>query len=171
MSPTATTAKSKSADESKTAESKMTEAEFLDAQAAEAGAAVHHTWNELKDTLRETATLDVWARRHPWIVAGTAVAGGFLIATTLLRPKPEERDDAVGEDVVRPATPQRGSSWLVETLFSLLKPVLGQLVTALVAAVMGAAGVSMSEPAGEQEHDGPDAEHGGGRSSEDPVPT
>jgi hypothetical protein len=162
MSPTGTTN-----------ESKMNEAEFLDAQAADARAAIHETWNELKGTLRETATLEVWARRHPWIVAGTAVAGGFLIATSLSRSK-EHESDGQADVPPQPATPRQNSNWLIETLFSLLKPVLGQLVTALVAATMGAVGGSMSDAAGKQEPNATDPDwpqDGGGLSGEGPAPT
>jgi hypothetical protein len=149
----------------------MTEAEFLDAQAADARAAIHETWTELKGTLGETATLEVWARRHPWLVAGTAVAGGFLVATTLLGPKqqPEPRGQAA-EDL-RAETPRRASNWLIDTLFSLLKPVLGQLVTAFVTAAMSAVGGSMAEAAGEQQRSQPNAEGAGGLAGEEPVPT
>ncbi|HWB09330.1 MAG TPA: hypothetical protein VG826_08905 [Pirellulales bacterium] len=160
MSPTATTD-----------ESNMTEAEFLEAQAADARAAIHETWNDLKGTLRDTATLEVWARRHPWLVAGTAVAGGFLIATTLMRPKEQPGHIAEAADDHPPATPRRSSNWLIETLFSLLKPVLGQLVTTLAAAAMGAVSGSMAEAAARQEQARPNAEGDAGLSGEEPVPT
>ena len=156
-----------------TDESKLNETEFLDAQAADARAAIHETWNELKGTLRETATLEVWARRHPWIVAGTAVAGGFLIATTLLHTK-SEQPNGEAETPQQPATPQGGSHWLIETLFSLLKPVLGQLVTALVAGTMGAVGGAVSGAAGDQQPDGRSqdwTENDAAVSGEGPVPT
>ena len=152
---------------------KRSEAEFLpDAQAANAQAAIHETWNELKGTLGEAATLEVWARRHPWIVAGAAAAGGFLIATTVLRPKDEPPNSQ--PDMPQQTTGSRpGANWLIETVFGLLKPVLGQLATALVAAAMGAVGGAVSETAGKQETDGSDPgwpQDNGGQSGEGPVP-
>jgi len=149
-------------------ESDVSEAEFLEAQAADARAAMHETWNELKGTLREAATLEVWARRHPWIVAGAAAAGGFLLATTILRPRNHQEPNEQAEaDLGAPATTPRSSNWLIETLFSLVRPVLGQLVTSLVAAAMGALGGSMAA-----EQDGrPATEEAGGSSGEGPVPT
>ncbi|HEV3345217.1 MAG TPA: hypothetical protein VG125_32870 [Pirellulales bacterium] len=147
------------------------EAEFLDAQAADAQAAVHQTWNELKATLRETATLEVWAKRHPWIVAGTAVAGGFLLATTVLRPQQqaENLNGRAEEDVGGPAAAQRGSNWLIDTLFGLVKPVLGQLISSLAAAAMGALSGSIAG-ASEQAAQGPPRAEESGLSGEGPVP-
>jgi hypothetical protein len=150
----------------------VTEAEFLTAQAADAQAAVHETWNELKGTLREAATLEVWARRHPWIVAGTAVAGGFLLATTVLRPKEQHELNGQAKEDLAPAEPApRGSNWLIETLFSLLRPVLGQLVTSLVAAAMGALGGATADAAEQPTEDPPMTGGRGTPSGEEPVPT
>ena len=130
-------------------QSTMTESEFLDAQAADAQAALHETWSDLKETLNETASLDVWARRHPWMVAGAAVAGGFLLAT-LIFPHAESADEATetksenGRD--RREEPRR-LAWLFGTLFNLLKPMFGQLLSSLIAAAMGALGGSLAQPA------------------------
>jgi hypothetical protein len=130
-----------------TDESRMTEAEFLDRQVADAQAAFQKTWSELKSTLRETATLEVWAERHPWMVAGGAVTGGFLLASLLFSPKHQEAVEAAAAEQngrQHAAGPGRDSNWLIDTLFSLLKPVLGQLITSLIAATMGAVGGSMA---------------------------
>ena len=129
-------------------EARMTEAEFLDSQMADAQVAFQKTLADVKSTLREAATLDVWAKRHPWLVAGTAVTGGFLLATMLFPAKAEsvsESDNHVEHNGrPRAAEPQSRSSWLLNTLFNLLKPVLGQLVSSLLAAAVGGAAGSMA---------------------------
>lgn len=134
-----------------TAEAKMTEEEFLDTQAEEARAAMHETWAELKDTLKETASLDVWAKRHPWLVAGTAVAGGFLIATMLLPPSAPA--EAVSDEEPRETSAARRGrlAWLVGPLFALLRPVFGQLVSSLISGALGAmTGAMADEAVGEE---------------------
>jgi hypothetical protein len=129
-------------------EAEMPEAEFLDRQMADAQVAFQRTLSELKSTLREASTLDVWAQRHPWLVAGSALTGGFLLATMLFPPKaqansmpPAEMEQNGHQNTT---APPRGSSWVLNTLFSLVKPVLGQLVTSLVAAAVGGAAGSMA---------------------------
>ncbi|HEX7378228.1 MAG TPA: hypothetical protein VF278_14010 [Pirellulales bacterium] len=120
---------------STTKDAKMTEAEFLDAQAEEARAAVQQTWAELKETLKETASLEVWAKRHPWLVAGTAVAGGFLIATAMF--SPHAPAEPVGDEK-RETSDSRRLAWLVGPLFDLLRPVFGQILSSLLSAALGA---------------------------------
>jgi hypothetical protein len=155
-----------------TDQSGLSEAEFLDLQVADADAACHKTWNELKATLRESATLEVWAKRHPWIVAGTAATGGFLLATVLFPPKKEvaARDvPAESNGEARPSPPA-SPSWLMNTLFNLIKPVFGQLVTSLVAAAMGALGGSMAQTAEAADNDATTAD-GAPSGGEGPVTT
>lgn len=154
-----------------TNQSRLSEADFLDLQLTDAQAASQKTWNELKSTLRESATLEVWAKRHPWIVAGTAVTGGFLLASVLFPPKRELAATDVPAETngeARPSPPA-GPSWLTSTLFNLIKPVFGQLITSLVAAAMGAMGGSMAQTA---EPTGNDAAADVGKPSagEGPVP-
>lgn len=152
---------------------KMSEAEFLDAQAADAQAAFRGTCDDLKETLNETANLEVWARRHPWMVAGAAVAGGFLLAT-LLFPSAKPDEDAperVGENGRPSRAEPRRMSWLFGTLFNLLKPVFGQLLSSLIAAAMGALGGSLAQPPEEPSADEPGAGNGAGPvPGEGPVP-
>lgn len=132
-----------------TAEAKMTEDEFLETQADEARAALHETWAELKGTLKETASLDVWAKRHPWLVTGAAVAGGFLIASVLFSPSaPAEAADEE-EAHTTPAGRTRRLAWLVTPLFALLRPIFGQLVSSLISGAVGAMTGAMAAEAAE----------------------
>lgn len=139
-----------------TEEANMTEAEFLDAQAEQARAALHETWAELKGTLRETASLDVWVKRHPWLVAGTAVAGGFLIATALRSPHPPTE---AGRDEKSEASSGHRLAWLIGPLFSLLRPVFGQIVTSLLSravdAMTGAMAAETADGDGDAASEGP----------------
>jgi hypothetical protein len=120
-----------------TEQATTSEAEFLDTQAAEARAAMHQTWDDVKSTLQDTATLEVWAKRHPWMVTGAAVAGGFLIATLLFSP-PQPAVVEKEEQAPRPTPAGRPHrlAWLIGPLFNLLKPMLGQLVSSLIAGLM-----------------------------------
>lgn len=147
-------------------QSTMTEAEFLDAQAADAQAALHKTWTELKGTLRETASLKVWAQRHPWAVTGAALAGGFMLATMLASPpEPAEvkaRPEAEPNGQERESAPRRQRlAWLLGPLFGLLKPLLGQLISSVIGAAMAPTAEPTSEDlsaangAGPQVDDGP----------------
>lgn len=152
----------------------MTEAEFLDGQMADAQVAFQKTLADVKSTLREAATLDVWAKRHPWLVAGTAVTGGFLLATMLFPPKSEsvaESDDH-GESNGRSyaAQPTSRSSWLFNTLFNLLKPILGQLVSSLLAAAVGGAAGSMAGAGADSPDEDPVADSNMPPVGEGPVP-
>lgn len=131
----------------------MSETEFLDAQSAEAQAAVRQTWDDLKSTLKDTASLEVWARRHPWMVAGAAVAGGFLVATLLFSPSAPAQRQTEHEEPEQPTAPQRRSSWLFDSLFGLLRPIFGQIVSSVVAAALGAITTSMAAGAAASETD------------------
>jgi hypothetical protein len=136
--------------------SASSEADFLDAQMADAQSALHETWNDLKGTLRETASLEVWAKRHPWMVTGAAVAGGFLLATLLLSPsgsaEPEPQPEDADDDE---QTPRRHSlAWLTGPLFGLLRPMLGQIASSVIAAILGALGGSMAASADDTASDG-----------------
>jgi len=66
------------------------EAAYLDEQAAAAKAAMRHTVDELKQSLKETADIKYWARRHPWASVGAAAAGGFVAAVALFSRSDEE---------------------------------------------------------------------------------
>jgi hypothetical protein len=150
----------------------MSESEFLDAQSADAQAAVKQTWDDLKSTLKDTASLEVWARRHPWMVAGAAVAGGFLVATLLFSPSgPPVRETDREEPEQPSAPPQRRSSWLIDSLFGLLRPILGQILSSLVAAALGAVTTSMAERAGapDTESQAADSNDGGPIPGEGPM--
>lgn len=149
-------------------ESKLSEAEYLEEQATEAQAALQETWDDLKTTLKETASIDVWAKRHPWVVAGAAVAGGFLIATLLL--SPAEVEPAAEEEPAQPASGKRRRlGWLMGPLFGLLRPVFGQLVSSLIAAALGALTGAMAAGS-EGEPTSGDADGNGAMPGEGPVP-
>ncbi|HVA49927.1 MAG TPA: hypothetical protein VNH11_26410 [Pirellulales bacterium] len=131
-------------------ESTMTEAEFLDAQAADAQAALYETWNDIKGTLRETASLEVWAQRHPWLVAGAAVAGGFVLAAVLFSPAEEPEPVEVEEPPAARGGPRRRAiSRLWAPVFSLIRPILGQLATSLVGALLAGVGAATAHQAAE----------------------
>lgn len=131
-------------------EAKMTEAEFLDAQAEEARAAVRQTWAELQETLKESASLEVWAKRHPWLVAGTAVAGGFLIATAMFSPQARAAPAAPAADEKQETSPSRRLAWLVGPLFSLLRPVFGQILSSLLSGAVGAMTAALAAEAADE---------------------
>jgi hypothetical protein len=152
-----------------TKESKMSEAEFLDTQAEEAQAAVKETWDELKSTLKDTANLQLWARRHPWLVTGAAVAGGFLVATMLFSPA-ENTAPPVDEDRPPPSDRPHRFGWLFGALFGLVRPIFGQLVSSLAAAALAAVTGAM---AGNQAAEGStagDFDGNGAAPGEGPVP-
>lgn len=132
-----------------TAEAKMTEDEFLEAQADEARAALHETWDELKDTLKETASLEVWAKRHPWLVAGAAVAGGFLVASVLFSPNAPAEAAHEEESQPGPEAKPRRLAWLIGPLFALLRPIFGQLLSSLISGAVGAMTGAMAAEAAE----------------------
>ncbi|HVX11472.1 MAG TPA: hypothetical protein VHC22_09845 [Pirellulales bacterium] len=146
----------------------MSEAEFLDAQAAEARAAMNQTWDDVKSTLQDTASLEVWAKRHPWVVTGAAVAGGFLIATLLFAP-PQPAVVEKEEQAPRPTPADRPHrlAWMIGPLFNLLRPMLGQLIASLVAAVVGSLTTSM---AGTSSTDADESNSGGPPPDDGPVP-
>ncbi|MGH7134992.1 MAG: hypothetical protein ACREHD_04585 [Pirellulales bacterium] len=150
-------------------ESKLSEAEFLESQAAEAQAAMQETWDELKTTLKETASIDVWAKRHPWVVTGAAVAGGFLLATLLFSPHAEAEPTAEEEPAQPASGGRRRLGWLMEPLFGLLRPVFGQLVSSLIAAALGALTGAMAAAPDGQPTAG-NADGNGAMPSEGPVP-
>lgn len=150
-------------------EAKMSEAEFLDAQVEEAQAAVKETWEELKTSLKDTASLELWARRHPWVVTGAALAGGFLVATMLFSPAREPEVPAEKEREA-PAERRHRSGWLFGALFGLLRPIFGQLVSTLAASAMAAmTGAMMADQTAEAGMAG-DSDGNGHAPGEGPVP-
>lgn len=141
------------------------EEELLDRQADEARAALDQTWTEFKHSLRDTAKLEVWARRYPWAVAGAAAAGGFLLATAICSPRapaatasqPTNGQPTNGQPtngaMPPPAAPRAGwLAWIMAPLIELIKPMLGQWLSSFAANAMGAA----SSPIGAGEAEGGD---------------
>ncbi|NOT01714.1 MAG: hypothetical protein HOP29_13915 [Phycisphaerales bacterium] len=67
------------------------ERRFLDAQAEVAASAMVRTVHDLKETLATMTDVRSGAQRHPWILAGAAVAIGFVTGVLL----PSSRQNAV----------------------------------------------------------------------------
>lgn len=148
----------------------MNESEFLEAQAADAQAALEETWGDIKDTLRETASLEVWAQRHPWLVTGAALAGGFLVASALFSPSREATSDEgdVEDPAPRPRARRRGISRLLQPLFNAVRPIFGQLVTSLVGSLV--AGLTAGMATAPEQRDGMATNGDAGPAGEGPVP-
>jgi hypothetical protein len=68
------------------------ERRFLDNQAATAKNAMVQTLRDLRQTAVRAGGLDARARQHPWLVAGSAVAAGFITGVLLTR-APRKRED------------------------------------------------------------------------------
>jgi hypothetical protein len=134
---------------------------LLDQQAAEARAAFEQTLNELKQSLRDSAKLKVWAKRYPWAVAGAAAAGGFLLATAICSPRgaaaaaepqPTNGQPTGGQPTggAPPphAPPHTGwLAWIIAPLIELIKPMLGQWLSSFAASAMGATSAPVANQA------------------------
>ena len=122
-----------------------TERQYLDDQAAQAKAGMIETLREITATALKAADPRVSARKHPWIVAGSAVAAGFLAGALLTpatgnRVRPERTPtSANGEPAphpVEPATyPQEPPTSATASWWS---AVVIALTTVAIAAVQGA---------------------------------
>lgn len=128
------------------------EEELLQRQADEAQAALEQTWTEFKHSLCDSAKLQVWARRYPWAVAGATAAGGFLLATAICSPRapaatanqPANGQPTNGQPANGTIPPQAAPrtgwlAWIAAPLIELIKPMLGQWLSAFAANAMGAA--------------------------------
>ena len=62
---------------------KLDEAAYLAQQNAEAKEAVTRTLEELKESLKTAADIQLWTRQHPWVAVGVAAAAGFAAATAV----------------------------------------------------------------------------------------
>ncbi|HEX5442219.1 MAG TPA: hypothetical protein VFW87_00260 [Pirellulales bacterium] len=161
------------------ADQPIRESEFLQWQADQAKAAFDQTFAEFKQSLRDTAKLRVWARRHPWAVTGAAAAGGFLLAKMVFSPPHSEHahEDATpanGQPHAPAPEPRRHRfAWLLTPLWELVQPMLGQMIGSLLGAIAGAAGASAAGMGGPP-HDGSSTDGNSGdaghRPTEGPVP-
>lgn len=167
------------------AEPPASEAEFLQQQAEQAKAAFDQTFEEFKQSLRDSAKLKVWAQRHPWAVTGAAVAGGFLLATMVFSPPrahaaPATSETGNGQPHAGPPEPPRHRfAWLLTPLWEMLQPMLGQLIGSMMGAVASAVGAKATglgggtdrEPSdGEPSDDGDPRDAGSSSAAEGPVP-
>lgn len=75
------------------ADAECDERGFLRAEEERVKAALGHSVDELKDSLKQAASLETWARTYPWAALGVAIAGGFTLAT-IVTPK---KGESVGE--------------------------------------------------------------------------
>ncbi|HEX7448456.1 MAG TPA: hypothetical protein VF306_12965 [Pirellulales bacterium] len=156
------------------------EAEFLQWQADQAKAAFDQTFEEFKQSLRDSAKLRVWARRHPWAVTGAAAAGGFLLAKMVFspsQPEPSVRESPPsgnGQPHENTPEPRRHRyAWLLTPLWEIVQPMLGQVIGSLLGAIAGAAGASAAGMTA-QSHGDASTEDGAGDAdhhpAEGPVP-
>jgi len=160
-------------------EEPIREAEFLQWQAEQAKAAFDETFEEFKQSLRDSAKLRVWARRHPWAVTGAAAAGGFLLAKMVFAPpaaKTEPNSSPSGNGQPHETSPEprpHRYAWLLTPLWELVQPMLGQLIGSWLGAIAGAAGASAAGMAGQSQDDSSsngDFGEGGHHPAEGPVP-
>lgn len=153
------------------------EAEFLQWQAEQAKAAFDQTFEEFKESLRDSAKLKVWAQRHPWAVTGAAVAGGFLLASVVFSPRrqpaaPAASESGNGQPHTGPSETHRHRfAWLLTPLWELLQPMLGQLIGSLLGAAAGAVGAAAAGRAdGDAAREGDSSVADAASSAEGPVP-
>jgi ElaB/YqjD/DUF883 family membrane-anchored ribosome-binding protein len=134
----------------------VNEADYLTRQQTEARAAISGVLADMKRAFADGADVREWTRQHPWIMAGSAAAAGF-VAGMLVVPKKEEsfkeyfeeKWEAFKEKMTPPATatatvgeqppptvqPEKSSMLGVimrETLKA-IGPTIGGLITAALA--------------------------------------
>lgn len=122
-----------------------TERRFLEQQSAISQAAMARVLRELKATVETATGVRSRARQHPWVLAGSAIAAGFIAGAALHRAAPIGRSphQAVGSaargDADVPSTAADVPSWLstVGTALSLaVITVLQGVVTSALAALL-----------------------------------
>jgi len=64
-------------------ESRLSESEYLARESALTRAALVRTFDDLKKSLRMSADVRIWTRRHPWAALGVAAVAGFSAATVV----------------------------------------------------------------------------------------
>jgi hypothetical protein len=107
-------------------DSELSEADYLARESELTKLALTRTLEDLKSSLRSTADLRLWTRKHPWAALGIAAAAGFSAAAVVAskrseseQPERRERPDQAG---VFPTggVDDRQSKPLMSTLFSSL---------------------------------------------------
>jgi hypothetical protein len=116
---------------------------YLTDQAADARNALGHTLREMRTTLVHLADVRSCTQQHPWLVAGSAVAAGFVTGTALRGSAPAEVKNTVSKAAAPSppgceggATPQPQKSVLVSIMGTLLASVLHSLIRGAFAAVV-----------------------------------
>ena len=125
---------------------------FLADQAAAAKIATVQVLHEVKETLKRVADLRSCARRHPWLVTGSAVAVGF-VAGAALTPSPQERGEQSrpkSEEGRQPSpqereAPRTKKSFLIATAATLLGGVVSKVLQGSIAAAAAAPAPPRSE--------------------------
>ncbi|HEY3242426.1 MAG TPA: hypothetical protein VGM03_03660 [Phycisphaerae bacterium] len=122
---------------------KRSERDFLADQAADAKTAMIHTLGDVQDTLERVADLRSWAKQHPWLFTGSAIAVGFATGA-LLTPAPPRMSDATpanSEAESQPGcqardAPQTKKSFLLAAAGTLLAGILQTVVQRSIAAAV-----------------------------------
>jgi hypothetical protein len=65
------------------------EREFLYAEEARIRTMLNESVDDLKQSLKEASSLELWAKSYPWVALGVAIAGGFTAATLVTPAKGE----------------------------------------------------------------------------------
>ncbi|MEK6642784.1 MAG: hypothetical protein AABZ08_02660 [Planctomycetota bacterium] len=122
---------------------RITERNFLANEAVNAKAAMNQTLHDMKATLSGMISMRTCVKQHPWCVAGSAVAVGFVAGTALTpsrgtnpkksRPslQAESQPTQPGHDTAKPR-----KSFLVSTLGTVLTGILQIWVQGLLAATV-----------------------------------
>lgn len=106
---------------------------------------MRRTAHEIKESVSKLADLKMWAKQHPWMVAGSAVVIG-LATGIALRPTREKNSREPQQDSEAHAQPGReghagatqGKSFLVSTLGTILTGILSILTQSLLSAAVNA---------------------------------
>jgi hypothetical protein len=124
---------------------RITERNFLADETVYAKAAMNQTWRDIKATLSGIISVRSCAKQHPWCVAGSAVAVGFVTGTALTpsrgtnlkksRPSSEPESQLIHSES---DTSKPRKSFLVSTLGTVLTGVLQIWVQGLLAATVAA---------------------------------
>jgi hypothetical protein len=104
-------------------ESGLSESEYLTRESALTRAALACTFEDLKKSLRTSADLRLWTRRHPWAALGVAAVAGFSAATVVTAKrtaKTETAGDANGRGQEDTESHTASSPTLAATIFSSL---------------------------------------------------
>jgi len=139
---------------------RRSERSFLAYQAAAAKTAMRQTLHDMKVILERVADLRLYARQHPWLVTGSAVAVGFVTGA-VLTPSPQktgEQSRAKSEEKRQPScqereVPRTKKSFLIATAGTLLAGVVRTVIQNSIAA----ASVAKAPPRGENQTPGDSA--------------